>query len=176
MICKGLVHSQHCHDSSLQIDESESGIDFEAWQGQLNNQNVNPRLLYYDNLSRRIASRPHKNKKTSIFDTNKQTETTNTSHLFKSAPRDPMSTLRALIVALHIPSGQIQNYGEDFNNMQDAVSRPYWLLDRLQYDLGAQLYCHGWIHPRAREPFFVGCFFQIGAADGIIGLLMVMAL
>lgn len=87
-----------------------------------------------------------------------------------------MSTFRAFILALHIPSGEIQNFDEDFNSMEDAVSRPYWLLDQLQKELGEQLRCHSWTHPRAREQFFVGCFFQIGTGDGIVGMIMVMAL
>jgi hypothetical protein len=87
-----------------------------------------------------------------------------------------MPTFRAFILALHIPSGQIQNYGEDFNNMEDAVSRPYWLLDQLQKDLGEQFRCHSWTHPRAQENFFIGCFFHCGFGDGIVRMVMVMAL
>jgi len=87
-----------------------------------------------------------------------------------------MPAFRAFILALHIPSGELQNYGEDFHSMDDAVSRPYWLLDQMQKDLGQQLHCHSWTHPRAREHFFIGCFFQVGTGDGIIGMIMVMAL
>jgi len=87
-----------------------------------------------------------------------------------------MPTFRAFILALYIPSGEIQNYGQDFNNMQDAFSRPRWLLDPLQKDLGAQFRCHSWTHPRAGERFFSGCFFQLGARDGVVGMVMVMAL
>ena len=46
----------------------------------------------------------------------------------------------------------------------------------MQKDLGQQLHCHSWTHPRAREHFFIGCFFQVGTGDGIIGMIMVMAL
>jgi hypothetical protein len=87
-----------------------------------------------------------------------------------------MPTFRSFILALHIPSGEIQNYGEDFNNMDDAVSRPYWLLDQLQKDLGEQFRCHSWTHPRFQERFFVGCFFSIGSENGIVGMVMVMGL
>ena len=87
-----------------------------------------------------------------------------------------MPTFRSFILALHITSGEIQNYGEDFNNMDDAVSRPYWLLDQLQKDLGEQFRCHSWTHPRSQGRFFVGCFFEIGRGDGIVGMVMVMGL
>jgi hypothetical protein len=83
-----------------------------------------------------------------------------------------MSTFRTFILALHIPSGQIQNYGGDFNNLKDAVSRPHWLLDQMQKDLGEQFRCHSWPHPRAQEHFV----FQIGGGNGIVGMVMVMAL
>jgi hypothetical protein len=48
-----------------------------------------------------------------------------------------MPTFRAFILALHIPTSEVLNYGEDFDNMEDAVSQPYWLLDRLHKDLGS---------------------------------------
>jgi hypothetical protein len=87
-----------------------------------------------------------------------------------------MPIFRAFILALHAPSSEIQNYGKDFNNMEDAVSRPYWLLDQLQKDMGEQFRCHSWAQPRVHQQFFVGCFFQLGGGDGIVGMVMVMAL
>jgi hypothetical protein len=87
-----------------------------------------------------------------------------------------MPTFRAFVLALHIPTSEVLNYGKDFDKVEDAVAQPYWLLDRLHKDLGERFRCHSWEHPRAHEHFFIGAFFEIGGADGIVGMVMVMAL
>jgi hypothetical protein len=92
-----------------------------------------------------------------------------------------MERFRADIIVLHVPTGELRRYREDFDTLEAAISRPFWFLRELHGDPAVQLECDSWTNLNAQprddgvEEVF-GCYFRAGGRDEVHGMVLVTIL
>jgi hypothetical protein len=92
-----------------------------------------------------------------------------------------MDRFRADVIVLHVPTGELKRYREDFDTLEAAISRPFWFLRQLHDDLVVQLESDSWKNlngqPRddgVEEVF--GCYFRAREGDEVHGMVLVTVL
>jgi hypothetical protein len=88
---------------------------------------------------------------------------------------------RADVIVLHVPTGELKRYREDFDTLEAAISRSFWFLRQLHDDPDVQLECDSWTNvngqPRddgVEEAF--GCYFHAGERDEVHGMVLMTVL
>jgi hypothetical protein len=119
------------------------------------------------------------------------------SHMFKKIKRPRITTttttmteingivamerFRADVIVLHVPTGELRRYREDFDTLEAAISRHFWFLRELHDDPAVQLECDSWTNLNAQprddgvEEVF-GCYFRAGGRDEVHGMVLVTIL
>jgi hypothetical protein len=92
-----------------------------------------------------------------------------------------MERFRADVIILHVPTGELKRYREDFDTLEAAISRTFWFLRQLHDDPDVQLECDGWTNMNGQPrddgvEEVLGCYFRAGERDEVHGMILVTVL